>query len=446
MLDQSFSADNFQKIFDDENRKGNDLASRFFPKVKDLNNKIRNENIKLRKKKSGLNKLQKAKIREDIREEIKRLVEKRDVDLKIELENLEEKVSENTKNGFAINLIRDDTITSKPVYLTPNEDAVSYFIIKQIQRNIRKLYKVKQSDRHQIVSQLSLLLDNKFPKHLIRTDIKEFYESIPHDSLLEIIEHENLLSYTSKQYIKSILKEYKVKSGSEKGLPRGIGISAYLAELYMREFDRKVKSDGEVIFYARYVDDIVVLYAPKPDSKMFKKFWDIKLLAQDYCLKVNFDKTKVFPKTKLSYKFDYLGYEFNFDGNKLILDISKNKLEKYKKRVDLSFQNYENTCSKKRKLAAKLLFNRLTFLTSNTKLFGSKTGTLIGVYFSNKLINEPLKKLKGADCYLQHKINELKNSDLKEKLEHLSFVEGFKNKSFHTYSRNQLEQIIRVWS
>ena len=331
------------------------------------------------------------------------------------------------------------------------DDAIGYFINKQLQKNIRKLYKVKQSDRHQIVSQLSILLNNKFPKHLIRTDIQEFYESIPHDKLLEIIDHENLLSFASKQYIKSILNEYKALSASNKGLPRGVGVSAYLAELYMRDFDRKVKEDDEVIFYARYVDDIVVLYAPKPDSNMSVKRTKVAKEAVANGLVINKVKTKVFSKLKDKFKFDYLGYEFKFDSKNIFLDMSQSKLEKYKNRIDKSFEHYLNTESKREKPARKTLISRAEFLTSNTKLYGNKNGTLIGIYFSNKLIN-PIKSIKKVerlielDRYLTSKISKLKSPTLQAKLNGFSFKRGFDDKTFHRYNTQAIEKIVMVWS
>ena len=251
MLDQSFSAENFSKIFEDENRKGNDLASKFFPTVEKLNVKIRAQRDKLKQEKDESKK-------GTLKEQFYKLIDEKATELNSCFESLVADASKTAKKKYKINLEKSNVITTKPVYFTKKEDALGYFIIKQLQRNIRKLYKVKQSDRHQIVSQLSCLLNDEFPKYLIRTDIQEFYESIPHDKLLEIIDHENLLSFTSKKYIKSILNEYKTLSASDNGLPRGIGVSAYLAELYMRQFDRKVKDDNEVIFYARYVDDIVI--------------------------------------------------------------------------------------------------------------------------------------------------------------------------------------------
>ncbi|MFZ3088706.1 MAG: antiviral reverse transcriptase Drt3a [Methylotenera sp.] len=443
MLDQSLSAENFVKIFEDENRKGNDLASRFIPTVKEINNQIRNERNKLIKKKSGLSKPDKDVVRAKITE----LKKDKDTELNLYFEKLASEATLNTKENYKINLEKNTSIASKPVYLIKKDDAVSYFIIKQLQRNIRKLYKVKQSDRHQIVSQLSILLNNKFPKHLIRTDIQEFYETIPHDKLLEIIDHENLLSFTSKQYIKSILNEYRVLSASDKGLPRGVGVSAYLAELYMRDFDRKINCDDEVIYYARYVDDIVVLYAPKPDSNMSVKRAQIAKVAVENGLVINREKTKVFPQIKDKFKFDYLGYEFNFDSKNsknIFLDMSQRKLEKYKNRIDRSFESYINATSKREKLARKTLISRIEFLTSNTKLYGNKNGTLIGIYFSNRLINIATHLIE-LDKHLITKVSQLNSLLIQAKFENLSFKKGFDNKTFHKYSTQAIQKIVKVW-
>ena len=62
------------------------------------------------------------------------------------------------------------------------------------------------------------------------------------------------------------VKKDKDKIPLKKGIPRGIGISAYLSELYMRDIDIKIKSLEDVIYYARYVDDIIVIICPKTES------------------------------------------------------------------------------------------------------------------------------------------------------------------------------------
>lgn len=441
MLDQSFSTENFRKIFDEENRKGNDVASHFFPIVKDINANIKSLKKKIKAEKDD-------SLKEKLNEQLNEQKERKETELSKELEKLSFEINaKKSKGKYQLKLEKSDEIASKPVYLI-QKDALSFFVVKQIQKNIHKLYKVKQSDRHQIVSQLFHLLNNQFPKHLIRTDIKEFYESIPQDKLLEIIERENLLSFSSKQYIKAILKEYQVLSGKTVGIPRGIGVSAYLAELYMREFDSHIKDDDEVIFYARYVDDIVVLYAPKPDTDTSTKLKKFRDQAAKLELLLNDDKSKTFeyllPKP---FKFDFLGYEFSYDEKTktINLDISDKKLAKYKFRIEKCFKNYIQTESLRRAQARKKLISRVEFLTSNTKLYGNKTGTLVGVYFSNKLITK-LDKLSDLDSTLLNEVAKLKTPQLQAKLSIFSFRKGFVKKIFHAYSVQDIGKIVKVWS
>jgi len=57
MLNQSFSADNFRKIFDYENRKGVNLESEFFPEVERITAKLKANKVSLKdlkKQKSSL--------------------------------------------------------------------------------------------------------------------------------------------------------------------------------------------------------------------------------------------------------------------------------------------------------------------------------------------------------------------------------------------------------
>src|ERR1700739_1427943 len=247
MLDQSFSAENFRKILDIENRKGIYLEGEFYPDIDDINKKIKEINSSIR----FLNK--KGLSREDYNKEREKLNEKKEY-LKTEKEeNLIKKLgvvsSVVTAPDFKLKIEIDATITDKPVYKT-TRILENLLTLKQLQYNFRKLYKVKQSNRYAIISHLKNLLDDGFPKTIIKTDIKEFYESIPHDKLLKKINDETLLTHLSRRFIQQILKEYKDKSQLADGVPRGIGISPYLAELYMREVDAKIKSIPNVMYYA----------------------------------------------------------------------------------------------------------------------------------------------------------------------------------------------------
>ena len=130
------------------------------------------------------------------------------------------------------------TIPSGKIAYAVDRTAKAYFILKQLQYNLRKLYKVKQSSRYEIVCQLRSILEDAFPKYVIRTDIKDFYETISSDNVLRKIDEDALLTLPSRKVIKQILSDYRNLSKSSKGVPRGVGISAYLAETLHKKVRR----------------------------------------------------------------------------------------------------------------------------------------------------------------------------------------------------------------
>ena len=259
MLDQSFSAENFRKIIDIENRKGIYLEGEFYGDIDEINKRIKDlsSDIKILRTK-GLSIEEYNEEREKIDKKKEELKAKKEEKLINKLNVVSSTV---TAEPFKLQIEIDTSISSKPVYKTKHT-LENILTLKQLQYNFRKLYKVKQSNRYSIISQLKNLLDDGFPKFIIKTDIKEFYESIPHDKLLKKIYDENLLTHLSIRFIQQILNEYKTIASTTKGVPRGIGISPYLTELYLRDVDEKIRSIPNVMYYARYVDDIIVIFMP----------------------------------------------------------------------------------------------------------------------------------------------------------------------------------------
>lgn len=269
MLDQSFSLKSFREIFDIENRKGNNIEKRFkddfsvsLAKTLDLkriNKQIREENDFDKKKE---------------------LYTQRKT-IKIERENIiEQKLEEisNQINRHSINILEGEEYGGQSYKLENN--VCNFFISKKIQENIKNTYKVRQSSRYAILSQLINLLEDNCPKYVIRTDIKNFYESIPQKILLEKINNDYLLSIKTKKFINQIFESYNGLTGQTDadiaiGVPRGIGISAYLSELFMRNVDNQIQELDDLIYYARYVDDIIAIFVPqskKVDDNYLKKY------------------------------------------------------------------------------------------------------------------------------------------------------------------------------
>jgi hypothetical protein len=184
MLDQMFTAENFRRIYDTENRKGADLATRYFPTLEPFTLSIRNKVQEIR----DLRKSETTFKASDF--EVRLLA------LKAELTALEvvkssavdalmDEISQKVlKPSFKIDLSQKMGPKGKAVFCI-DEEPETFFVIKQIQRNIYRIYGVKQASRHDLVCQLRDTLGSKFPFELVLTDISSFYESIDRKRLLE---------------------------------------------------------------------------------------------------------------------------------------------------------------------------------------------------------------------------------------------------------------------
>ena len=454
MLDQSFSIENFRKILDIENRKGNYLEGEFFEDIVEINKKIKEANGEIRIfKQKGLD-------RETFIEERDKINEKKDELSELREQKLTEKlrvISSNvTASDFKLKIAKDTTITDKPVYKT-EYNLENILTLKQLQYNFRKLYKVKQSSRYSIINQLKNLLDDGFPKIILKTDIKEFYESIPHENLLKKINDDNLLTHISMRFIQQILNEFKDKSGTTKGVPRGIGISPYLTELYMRDIDAKIKQLPNLMYYARYVDDIILIFMPQINSSTRDYEKEVKevLAKEDLIMNESVDKTKLIDisnkQTDQQYDFEYLGYKFisGYASKKHIplkLTISKRKKKRYADRLKKAFELYKKQARLNEKQARKLFVKRIKFLLSNTRLVNNKRHVITGVYYTNSLISTT-EDFKILDRYFDVVIKGFAlPAQLADRIKKSnSFVSGFNPTKISKFNAVELNKMMNHW-
>lgn len=498
MLDQSFSYDNFRILLDVENRRGKYLQDKnifdndddYFLESRKLTEKIIKLNREIRDSQKALS-LTHSPTDDEYKQHQELLDEKENIK-----EEREEKLEEALKK---ISLIANDDdfklVIKKGIikfgdqlYITDNT-VENYLVLKQLQRNIYKTFSVKQADRKLIISQIKLLLSENFPKIVVRTDISKFYESIPHKQLISKIEENSLLNNSSKRIIRSILNQYwnlLIADGTKNltderiGVPRGIGISAFLSELYLKDIDNIIKSIPNVIYYSRYVDDIIIIFSPthrneKKTTDQYKKL--IEKVVNKFHLEMNFSKTKVFDlrkanserKTSITYEITFLGYKFIKEfkkekkdvitPKKLVVNMSDSKLNRFKNKISYAFNDFDINIVKyvgRERSTNKLLIQRIKVLTNNFRLYRRKSNVLIGIYFSNEFLTEDLSDLKDLDLFLKSEINRL-SSKLSPKtrlaLDKLSFIEGFKNKKTLNFNFNDkllrgsvnIDKIINIW-
>jgi len=441
-----FTAENFRKIYDAENRKGADLATRYFPSLEPLTQAVRLKVQEVRDLRASNNsspvvdfelKLQKLK------EELTQQKSIKSSEIYLLMESISKKV---LKTSFKINLSQKTGPKGKAVFCIDAEPE-TFFVIKQLQQNIHKIYGVKQSNRHDLVCQLRDALGNKFPLELVRTDISTFYESIDRNKLIKKLENDQLLSPASKKYIKQTLNSYAHLSASAKGIPRGVGISAYLAELYLRPVDKSIREIPGLILYCRFVDDIVAIFSRPPTGKKIASYKTaISEIFEENGLTHNPSKTREYKlDDNTCKKFEYLGYRFAIDSaGKLTISPSAAKIVKYRNRIDAAFREYWRERPVSSRSAFRKLVARISFLTGNTRLSNSKACAVTGIYFNNSLATN-LSSFKLLDKRLKRHVVALKRTSLQKKLKPLKLTTGFEQRRYHSFSTRELQMIVKVW-
>ncbi len=471
MLNQSFSAENFEKIFNLLNRKG-EIKRDFLPElyvsksieIKGL--RVELKDLRVQYRAGIIDKDEYNEKKEEGELKIKNLTREKEVIIYNHLKEISNKVNKDCKLfQFEVGERK-----GKPTYEIDKNDEAQFYALKQLQYNIRKTFGVKQADRYSILKQLKHLLEDGLPKIIIRTDIKAFYESIPQGILKDRIENSTLLTYQSKQFISSILDEFESLRPDKDispniGIPRGVGISAYLAELYMKDVDQRIKSIKNVSYYARYVDDIIVVFTPSSKYENYNYLADITTVVEQCHLQLNVDKTTCdfinrADENEQKVEISFLGYKFAISHRKervkLSVHLSDAKKERYKTRVRQSIEDYNTSSKTNERQARKLLYKRLWFLTGNTNLINSKKGIKTGIYYSNSLLekSEAEVELRKLDNYLISLFMRIQPYnqlcfDLDKFKLHLrrkfSFIAGFNELRFHSFNKDDFQKIKRIW-
>lgn len=336
------------------------------------------------------------------------------------------------------------------------------YILRQINRNLQRIYKVKQADRFQIISSVKTLLINPAPFYVCKLDIKSFYENVDRQKVLKNIESSALVSYQTKKLLKSFFSNLPL----QEGLPRGINISATLAEYCLKKFDKKISNMESIYYYARFVDDIIIFSTGKLFSS--KKVTDQTIKKIDgvlpYGLRLNMDKIKIHDLSKDTAGKDvcisYLGYEFKCSKNgsevELKTRITKKKMNKIKGRLVSSFLAYK-TDQNFNLLKDRLLFLTVTYplKTRRGELSRFENAGLLhgGILYSYPLIDD-LSCLSDLDRFLRgilfsksmkNRISDTLTETERAELKKFSFLQGYNRRIHRVFEPIHIECITRCW-
>lgn len=122
------------------------------------------------------------------------------------------------------------------------------------------------------------LKDKQNTQYCLKLDIRQFYPSIDHDILKQIIRR--------KLKDKILLKLLDDIIDSTKGVPIGNYLSQFFANLYLAYVDHQLKEVQKAKYYFRYADDIVILSSSKAELRKWLRwlkntvYGDLKLLIK----------------------------------------------------------------------------------------------------------------------------------------------------------------------
>lgn len=156
---------------------------------------------------------------------------------------------------------------------------------------------------------------------VLKCDIRKFFASIDHNTLLSIISRAICDTDTVALLAEIIGSFHSTQKG--KGLPLGNLTSQLLVNIYMNEFDQYVKHKLKAKHYIRYADDFVFL---SEDKKLLENILKEISTFLNENLKLSLHPDKVFIKT-LASGVDFLGW-VHFPDHSVLRTVAKRRMLK----------------------------------------------------------------------------------------------------------------------
>lgn len=373
-----------------------------------------------------------------------------------------EKISFNiNKDDFTFTSLNKFEYNGREIYKT--EFADEHYALQKITDNIKRIYKIKFSNKEEIINQTINLLCDTSSYNIFRLDVKDFFENINFKQLIHKLESDNVLSKSSLNILKKLRN---LLPTTLNGIPRGLAISSVLSELFMEEIDNVIRSIKEVYFYARYVDDIIIISHSNTLNMDF-----LKAIFNSKGLNLNAKSTHLkvpeINKSDTLLEFSFLGYVYQLyndvqsDGSrKITIDISTKKTNKIKTRIVKSILSFTHNRDEV------LLMNRIKFLSgnytvridkNNKKIYSEVDSSALkgGIYYNNKFINSQYN-LSCLNIYLRKLLLcKKKNSigkavatipiELRRKLISHCFISGHRRAIFHKFTNEEIANIKKCW-
>ncbi len=450
-----YSVRSFKALAERESRRGADI-SRSVPALKDAvaDLRARRELYKTEVAPLALGSAARIAVRDKFRSDRQELRQIRDRALEDALQEALIQFEQTFDSGsFTFGLAPAVKLGNRQTYQISDALDVA-FPAKQAAAVIRNLRVADSQSRNGIIRALKEALGKKYTHAIYRLDISSFFGSIPHDKLLKRLRSLKRLDTVTLTLISELLEEFSAITGNRVGIPQGVGMSSHLADFYLHEFDRRMKATPGVMFYARYVDDMILVLESEAALDTVKLEIDDEL--QELELTKNGAKTgSIVTTSNGDYPpgntLEYLGYSFTRTSGRLSTSLTASRHQRRMRRLELTLQSWLDSSPD----AANpnhghdgMLVDRLRYLAGNTKLLNSKDNVAIGLFFSNSSLDPDAEELIDLDGVLEQfkQDHADKMSDrLRQKLNTISFVKMFTEKPFYRFSQRKVQLVIQAW-
>lgn len=323
-------------------------------------------------------------------------------------------ISEIIRNVNPITLSKDPNLYNNKEYyhLIFFDKPTAYVLSRLLIEELKKAFNISLPDRNSLLDALDSSIRLDRPKAIIRTDISSFFECVNHKRLFGFLESNDKVSQLAKQFFYRIFLEFdrhrSLLNKSGFGLPRGLAVSSYLAEVYLTGIDSIIKSDGELSFYGRYVDDIVITISNTSSKTPLEVFKNLKEEFWKLDLKLHEDQNKKFSIINLGDNEielgEYLGYSLSWNPRceKLDFRMPFAKIQRKQTMIDKAFLHFERVSRKDLKKARRDLIDCLNFISANYLLKGNKNKIITGIYYANEHLTS-LDALDDLSQYVHNK-------------------------------------------
>lgn len=170
-------------------------------------------------------------------------------------------------------------------------------------------YGFRPNRRCQNAIDRALELINQGYEWIIDLDLEKFFDNVPHDKLIRIIDNgtkDSDITSLVMKYLKAGVMVNGTFEETDIGTPQGGNLSPLLSNIYLNLLDKELENRG--LHFARYADDCVIFVRKEYSAERVMRNI-VTFIEKKLKLKVNVTKTHITRPSKLK----YLGFSFYKD-------------------------------------------------------------------------------------------------------------------------------------